>query len=64
MIQLTDIYGRLRLIHPGQIAQVQEAGVSQKWHGVRANVQMAVDGKWVEVREDVPTILAALEAGR
>lgn len=62
MIKLTDIHGRALLLSPGQIAMMQQAGPSQRWHGVAANVQMAVDGKWIEVRESVADIEQQLGA--
>lgn len=62
MIRLTDVHGRALLVQPEQIAMIQQAGPSQRWHGVSANVQMAVDGKWIEVRESVADIEQQLGA--
>lgn len=64
MITLTDINGRKVLLHPDQIACITEAGVSQAWHGIRANVQRAVDGRWTGVRETVEDIRAKLAAAK
>ena len=62
MIRLTDVHGRALLVQPDQIAMIQQAGPSQRWHGVAANGQMAVDGKWIEVRESVADIEQQLGA--
>lgn len=56
MIKLSDSQGRALLVHRDQIAAIREAGPSQRWHGIAASVQMAVTGKWVEVRESVADI--------
>jgi hypothetical protein len=64
VIRLTDINGRTLLINPDQIVQVTQAGTSQAWHGVGANVQTVCDGKWIKVRQSVKAIekqLASLE---
>lgn len=55
MIELTDPQGRKILLAKAAVAMVTEAGNSQAWHGVRANVQK-FDGKWVEVRDTVEEI--------
>ncbi len=64
MIALTDMYNRQVLIHPDQIASVTEAGASQAWHGIRSNVQKAVDGRWIEVKESADDIRSLLDAAR
>ena len=55
MIELTDINGRSVYVAPDAILQITEAGISQAWHHIRANVQTS-DGKWREVREDAASI--------
>ena len=55
MIELTDINGHRVYLAPDAISQITEAGVSQAWHHIRANVQ-TFDGKWREVQEAPDTI--------
>jgi hypothetical protein len=43
-------------MNPDQIAQVTQAGTSQAWRGVGANVQTACDGNWIQVRQSVEYI--------
>jgi hypothetical protein len=59
VIKLTDINGRVVYLAPSAIAQVTEAGVSQAWHGVRANVKM-FDGGWIEVQQTPDVINAQI----
>lgn len=60
MIRLSDINGRTILLAPEAIAQVTEAGASQAWHGVRANVK-TFDGERIEVRETVDAVNEQME---
>lgn len=62
MIRLTNIDGRVIYFAPVAIVQITEAGVSQAWHGIRANVK-TFDGKCFEVRE-TPDAIAQLMAER
>lgn len=61
MIRLTDVNGQTMIVNPEQIAIARDSGVSQKWHGVRANVQLATDGKWYEAQESVDWINEKIE---
>lgn len=57
MIKLTLTDGRKIWVSPAQIISVTEPGVSQAWHGVRANVKLLPKGESYEVRETVESIL-------
>lgn len=57
MIRLTCRDGRQLFLNPAAILQVKEAGVSQRWHGVSANVQ-TFDGAWIEVTDTAEVIFA------
>lgn len=50
MVELSDLNGKRLYFMRGAIARWSDAGASQAWHGVGANVQ-TFDGQWVEVRE-------------
>lgn len=62
-LQLTDREGNSIdfYIDARQVVQVQQAGASQAWHGIRANVKVG-DQKWVEVRETPDQIAAQIGA--
>ena len=61
MIQLTDINGRARAIHPDAIARLVEPGTSGKWHGANCYVR-TFDGDTIEVRENVSEVMQLLAA--
>lgn len=61
ILNLTDREGRSVLIAAGgdSAIEITEAGQSQKWHGVMANVR-APGHEWREVRETVAEIAKQL----
>lgn len=63
MIALHDTEGRAIYLAPAAIAQINEAGASSQWHGIRAYVK-TFDGKTLEVRETAREILLAAAAER
>lgn len=62
-LRLTTHEGRALslFVGPTNCVQVEEAGASQKWHGIRSNVRVD-NGKWFEVREDAAQIARMLGA--
>lgn len=62
MIALTTISGEKTYLAPAAIAQVTEAGVSGRWHGIQAIVK-TFDRRTIEVREEAAAIVARLNAG-
>lgn len=65
MIRFTKPNGEALLLAPSAIAQVADAGASQRWHGAAANIK-TFDGHWLEVREDLDTVgrlIAQAQAG-
>lgn len=55
MINLSTVDGKNVFIAPAAIAEVQEAGTSSQWHGIRAYVR-TFDGRTIEVRETAQDI--------
>ena len=67
MIRLTERDGQAHYLAPQNIARVTEAGVSSRWHGIRAYVR-TYDGVTIEACEEAGHIAAQLsksaETGR
>ena len=63
MIQLTDINGRVHVIHPDAIARLVEPGSSGKGRGINCYVR-TFDGDTIEVRENVFEVMQMLAAPR
>lgn len=61
MIELTRPDRTKVRLDPKWIMRIDDAGASQHWHGVRANVQMG-DLKWIEVSESPERIQQMIEA--
>lgn len=58
-VEVTDINGKKHFFTSGAIAQVSEAGVSQRWHGIQANLKL-FDGTTLEVRESAQELVKKL----
>lgn len=43
MIRLTERNGQIHYVAPQNIARVSEAGVSSRWHGIRAYVRTSTE---------------------
>lgn len=67
MIRLTDTKGQAHYLAPQNVARVTEAGVSSRWHGIRAYVR-TYDGVTIEASEEAEHIAAliskSVETGR
>lgn len=63
MIQLTDINGRTRAIHPDAIARLVEPGNSGKWLGINCYVR-TFDNVTIEARESVSLIMELIKSAQ
>ena len=59
MIRLTERDGQAHYLAPQNIARVTEAGVSSRWHGIRAYVR-TYDGVTIEACEEAGHIAALI----
>ena len=59
MIRLTERNGQTHYVAPQNIARVTEAGVSSRWHGIRAYVRTR-DGLTIEASEEADDIAARI----
>lgn len=59
MIRLTERDGQAHYLAPQNIARVTEAGVSSRWHGIRAYVR-TYDGVTIEASEEAEHIAALI----
>lgn len=59
MIELSDHNGAKLWLQPSEILEISDAGASQKWHGIRANVRTPKG--WREVRESPEAILGKMK---
>ena len=59
MIRLTERNGQIHYVAPQNIARVTEAGVSSRWHGIRAYVRTR-DGLTIEASEEADDIAARI----
>lgn len=59
MIELTDLSGQRVAVAENAVLTAQEASPSSAWHGIRSIVHLT-DGRVIEVREPLNTIIAAL----
>lgn len=60
MIKLTIPRGDTVYLAASAIAEIHEAGVSSRWHGIRAYVK-TFDGRTIEAQEDVHQIARMVE---
>ncbi|MBX9831966.1 MAG: hypothetical protein K2X78_02855 [Burkholderiaceae bacterium] len=67
MIHITDFKGQAHYLATQNIASVTEAGVSSRWHGIRAFVR-TYDGLTIEASQEAEHIAALIatsaQAGR
>ena len=60
MLKLTDINGRAVFVAPSNVARINEADASSKWHGVRSIVRL-FDGAVIECQQDASEVAALIE---
>lgn len=63
MLKLTDINGRAVFVAASNVARVNVAGESSRWHGIRSIVKL-FDGAVIECQQDADEVAALVEASK